>query len=224
MTRNKRAFREAKKLRKQGKSYSEINKHLGIPKSTLSNWFSDIEWSQSIKAQLINRWSENNANRLIKINKSRKLQTLRRHNQYREQASQEFEKLKSNPLFLTGLSIYWGEGEKAERGRVAVINTDANLLKVVVNFYRKVLRIPNSKLRAAMFLYKDHNQKDILRFWSRKIKIPTNQFIKTQTLPSRSRLTKRKSKNGMCNVYFSSTEMNVKIRHWIKLLSIEMRE
>ena len=40
------------KLRKQEKSYSKISKELSVPKSTLSAWFSDINWSKSIKSNL----------------------------------------------------------------------------------------------------------------------------------------------------------------------------
>lgn len=36
----------AKNLRKLGKSYREIEEELGIPRSTLSDWFGSEEWSK----------------------------------------------------------------------------------------------------------------------------------------------------------------------------------
>lgn len=224
MPRNSSLYRKAKSLRKEGRSYSELNQKLGIPKSTLSNWFSNKDWSRSVKSQLAEKWKDANKNRILEINSQRKAQTLRRHRRFRQKAAKEFQSLKSDPLFLTGLSIYWGEGEKAERGRVSVINSDPTLLEVVVNFYRKTLGVPNSKLRAAVFLYEDHDLKEALNFWSKVTKIPIEQFIKTQVLPSRSTHTRRKVKHGICNVYFSSTEMNIKIKEWTRLLHLEMRE
>ena len=209
----------ATELRKLGKSYSEINKELNIPKSTLSNWFSDKKWSQSISRQLAREWSKIHTNRLIKINKSRKLKTLDRYRKYRKEAEVSFNKLKKNPLFLIGLSLYWGEGEKIDNGRVGLINTDVALLKIILKFYRKILKVPEEKLRAAIFIYKDNNKEESLKFWSTNLQIARDQFIKTQVLPSRAKITKRKLRHGICNVYFSSTEMNIKIRHWVNLLA-----
>ena len=222
MYRRSDEFCTAEDLRKQGNSYSVITKTLGVPKSTLSNWFSNKKWSRSITSQLNDKYKEKNTNRLVQINRGKRLLTLARHNRYRQEASGEYKKLKTNPLFLTGLSIYWGEGDKSENGRVAVVNTDAGMLEVVVKFYTQVLKVPESKLRAAVFIYKDINENSALEYWSIKTKIPKAQFIKTQVLPSKN-LVKRKVVNGICNVYFSSTELNIKINEWIRLLASEMR-
>jgi hypothetical protein len=39
-------------MRKSGLSYGQINKNLNIPKSTLSGWFSGVDWSKNIKKSL----------------------------------------------------------------------------------------------------------------------------------------------------------------------------
>ncbi len=210
---------KAIELRKSGKSYSEIYKEIGVSKSTLSSWFSGQKWSRAIGEQLKQKWAKVHTNRLIEINKSRKLETIGRHNRYKKEAKQEFEKLIHDPLFLIGLSLYWGEGSKQNNGRVGLINTDVDMLKIVVSFFKISLKIPSSKLRGEMFIYEDHNKEKSLDFWSKQLKIPKNQFIKTQELESRSKMTKRRVKYGMCNVYFSSTEMNIKIMKWIELLA-----
>lgn len=222
--RNAELFAKAESLRKIGKSYLEISKALSVPKSTLSNWFSMKKWSQSIKFQLTEKNKDRSRNYIIQINKLRRLQTLQRHEKYREEARLEYKKMKADHLFLSGLSIYWGEGEKAGKGRVSVINSSVEMLQVVVNFYRQTLKIPENKLRGAIFIYGDHDVNKALDYWSMKLKVPKAQFIKTQILPTRSNLTKNKVKNGMCNLYFSSTELNIKISEWIKLLALEMRD
>ncbi len=224
MMRDVRLFKIAEKLRRQGKSYSEIGKELGVARSTLSSWFSKKNWSKSVKTLLINKYKQRNAGNLIRMNKLRSLQKLERYEEYRKEAREEYEEIRQNPLFIAGVSLYWGEGEKIEKnGRVAVINTDADMLQVMVHFYRQVLKIPNDKLRAALFIYSDIDQDQAMKYWSRKIRIPKNQFIKTQLLPSRSSLTKRKVTNGICSVYFSSTQVSVKINEWIRLLAFDMR-
>jgi thiamine phosphate synthase YjbQ (UPF0047 family) len=42
-------------------------------------------------------------------------------------------------------------------------------------------------------------------------------------LPSKSTLTKSKVTYGMCNIYFCSTEMSIKIDEWIRLMIDDMR-
>ncbi|MBI5358579.1 hypothetical protein HZB69_03070 [Candidatus Amesbacteria bacterium] len=79
--------------------------------------------------------------------------------------------------------------------------------------------IPEEKLRAAIFIYSDIDANKALEYWSDQIKLSKKQFIKTQILPSHSKLTQRRTLYGMCNVYFSSTEFNVKMRGWIDLLA-----
>lgn len=215
---------QAFKLRRQGKSYNYINKKLGIAKSTLSGWFSDKEWSQKVKMNLQKQKRNTTPQNIIKLAQIRKRKKKERYNKYKREAKKEFCQLKSNPLFLTGLSIYWGEGEKANQGRVSVINSDVNMQKVVVNFYRKCLKIPQKKLRIALFIYPDHDENTIKDYWASNLNIPKSQFIKTQVLNSRSKRTNNKLKNGICNLYFCSTEIHVKIIKWLELIGEELRE
>ena len=207
-------------LRKNGESYDLISKKLSIPKSTLSSWFAHQQWSDEIKNNLnllrLRKSSEN----LIKANLARTNNQKEKRVGYIREAQIEFNKLINNPLFLVGLSIYWGEGDKTDNGRVAVINTDPELLNTVVKFYRECLGISDDKLRIGLFIYEDIDRDIAVKFWSDKLKIPKWQFIKIQKLKSRSRLTKNKIRFGICSLYFSSTRFSIKIHEWIRLLSI----
>ncbi|MBI4035112.1 MAG: hypothetical protein HY381_01805 [Candidatus Chisholmbacteria bacterium] len=224
MVRNKDLFKRVIELRKQNLSYSELSKKLSVPKSTVAGWLQTQPWSTNITLELTKRLGKVNARRIVLMNKARRQQAVDRHNSYRKQAQEEFKQLKKDWLFIVGLSLYWGEGEKTNTGRVAVINSDPSLLKIIINFYRQSLKVPEEKLRAALFIYSDHNEKKMLNFWSEKLSLPEDQFIKTQVLPSRKSLTSRSLKYGVCSAYFSSTEMSVKIQEWIRLLGNELRE
>lgn len=217
-------YKKVLKLRKSGKSYSQISKNLNIPKSTISNWLFGKKWSETIKMQLVEKSRLKNSNYLIKFNALKHISTLKRHNKYKNQARKEYSKLKQNKLFLIGLSVYWGEGEKTDSGRVSLVNSDERMLKVIINFYRKILKVPEEKLRAALFIYKDINEYKAKKYWSKILNLSKENFVKTQILPSRSRLTHNKVTHGMCNIYFSNTETNVKIREWISLLANDMRD
>jgi len=157
---------------------------------------------------------------LLAANIARANKQIEKRESYVKEAQMEFERLADNPLFLIGLGIYWGEGDKTDNGRVAVINTDPELLRIVVNFYRQCLGISDSILRIGLFLYEDIDRNVAIAFWSDKLKVSPQQFIKIQILKSRSRLTEHKTKYGICSLYFSSTRFSIKIHEWIRLLSI----
>jgi hypothetical protein len=216
-------YNQALKLRKAGASYSRIKLKLGIPKSTLSTWFSKLDWSQVITKQLNEKHLAANRNRILQINSSKRLATINRHNAYRREAQDEFNKLLENPLFIFGLGLYWGEGEKAANGRVSLINSDTRMVKTIKHFYVRVLKIPTFRLRAGLFIYEDHCPTETLTYWSKALKLPRKQFIKIQTLPSRSK-TDKKVRYGMCSLYFSSVELHIKMMEWIDLLAKHMRE
>ena len=222
--RRRTTYKKVIKLRKSGKSFNQISEILKIPKSTISNWLSDKKWSETIKIQLTDKSRIKNSNYLIKINALKHIEALKRHNDYRKAARVEYFRLKQNKLFLTGISIYWGEGEKTNSGRVSLVNSDERMLKVMINFYRKILKVPEEKLRGALFIYDDIKEKTALDYWSRALRINKKNFVKTQILPSRSKLTHNKVVNGMCNIYFSNTETNVKIREGISMIASDMRD
>lgn len=214
-------YKQAIRLRRRSKSYSHIHNVLNIPKSTLSSWFSNEVWSSKIKNKLIIEKKDYWKISLKYARTANIKRGIERHFRYVEEANRLYTSLKKNPLFLVGLTAYWGEGNKASGNVVSIANTDPLLVRVVENFYTECLKIPINKLRVGLFLYRDIQEDKAKKFWSSLLYIPDNQFIKTQFLRSKSVLTKRKSKNGICSLYFSSTELSIKIQEWIKLLSLD---
>ena len=133
------------KLRKSGNSYSEIKAELGVAKSTLSDWLNKKPWSDSIKKDLNNKYLPKNRYRIMLMNKSRALKKIKRDSRYLREANAQYNKMKNVPLFIAGLMIYWGEGEKFDTGRIAVINTDAKMIQVMINFIILILKVPKHK-------------------------------------------------------------------------------
>ena len=223
MIRKTNLFLKAVKLRKEGNSYGEIRKITGLSKATLSSWFSEKDWSKNIARRLRDTNRKISIKRLLRLNSAKREQKLLRYENYRAEAREEYNSFKTNPLFIAGLAIYWGEGDQAENGRVSVINTDAEMLQTIASFYRTILKISERRLRAGLFIYRDLDEEKTLDYWSSALKIPRDQFIKTQHLPSRSSLTKRKVEFGICSLYFSDTKIQVKIKEWIRQLAIDTR-
>ena len=221
MTKNRERLDKAVNLRKEGRSYSEISLETGIAKSTLSDWFSKEQWSQSVKVNLNNKYSPKNRARILLMNKSKTLKKEGRYDTYQQEAVFQYRKIKRNPLFIAGISIYWGEGEKFNTGRVSVINTDTEMMQVMIAFYRKILKVPESKIRAGLFVYEDLDPTRVQSHWASLLQLSQNQFIKTHILPGKRKPGKKRSVWGMCNIYVCSTELKIKMMRWIKTFALE---
>lgn len=216
-------YKEVLLLRSRKKSYSEINKLTKIPKSTLSDWLSDEDWSIKIKDELADKHLINYKPNLLKSMKILAEKKKLRHVKFCKEAFVTYNKFKNDPLFSFGLGLYWGEGDKKSGNSVAVTNTDPNMLRVIASFFRKYFSVDESKLRVRLFVYKDIDVSSAKKFWSELLQVPQNQFIKIQVLESKAKLTKTKSKYGICSLYCSNTEFHIKIMEWIRLLSLDMR-
>jgi transposase-like protein len=90
---------KAKELRKKGKSYSEISKQMGVPKSTLSYWFSDKNWSRDVKGRLVEQQKRRNNAGLAKANRAWLRKKELRHARFCREARSIFKKLKKDSLF-----------------------------------------------------------------------------------------------------------------------------
>ena len=122
------------KLRKTGKSYNKICKELGIPKSTMHYWFRDLRWSQRIKKELTKKAEIQATKRLRAVIRAQKKRWKAYRKQYQKEARKEFQTLKSNPLFLAGLMLYWGEGDNNLKYQVRLSNIDSRMIKLFNEF------------------------------------------------------------------------------------------
>lgn len=203
-------------LRQRGKSYNKIAKELGVPKSTLSDWFSSFNWSQDIKKELTRKANYVARKRLRLINKARREKWERWREKARQQARKDFNQLQKDPLFIAGIMLYWGEGDsKIENSMVRLSNTSPEMMRVFSLFLLNICGVSKEKIRMAMILYPDLNEKKCKHFWSTATGIPKNQFIKTQFIKGKHP-TKRLS-YGICMINVSSRELKEKIFVWIEL-------
>lgn len=201
-------------LRRTGKSYKEIAKELGMSVSTLSLWFQGVDFSEAIKKSLIDKSIEVNAIRIRALNQKRgdALSTL--YDQARLEAEKELRAHMNNPLFLTVVAAYWGEGDKATKAHVRLINTDPQMLKMFLVFLIKICHADISKISLALFLYEDLDEFECKEYWSKEIGI--DKFHKTQFLPSRHK--SKRLPYGTCSVVLTSTYLKCKMLLWIDQL------
>jgi len=210
------------KLRKKGISYSKISKELGIPKSTLCCWFRDLDWSKEIKEKLNERNIRKSRKRMRIISKVNKLRWKKWRESYQKEAKKEYNYFRKNSLFISGLNLYWGEGDnKLENGIVRLSNTDPRMIRIFCNFL-SAIRVPKNKIRVSLILYPDLLDNKCKIFWSKASKIPLCQFYKTQFIKGRHP-TKR-LEHGICIIQMNSRGLKEKIFVWTELFYQEYKK
>jgi len=118
---------------------------------------------------------------------------------------------KEKELLLTGLMLYWGEGNKAIRGSLQLANLDHRMLQSFLKFLREICRVHEERLGLYVRVYKKFNRKKAKKYWVRKLKMqPERIFIYPHT-DTRSKVHKQWSPYGIATLQFH----NLKLRNWV---------
>ncbi len=158
-------------LRREGYSYNIIAAKLNLPKSTLSDWLSEIPYKPN--REIIERVK--NARLKSAIFKNR--QKIDQINEMRDIASKELGEISRRDLWLLGIGIYLGEGSKSNE-TIRVVNSDPDIIKIAMGWFEKICGLGTKNFRPYLHLYPDNDVKKSLAYWSGITKIPRNQFGK----------------------------------------------
>lgn len=111
-------------MRKDGRSYREIQAVVGVAKSTLSLWLCDVPLTEDQQRVLAMRTPAAASRRAQAIRASAAQRRLRMHEEARAQVTG----LCESELFVAGVVAYWAEGSKNKPWRsgqaVVFINSD----------------------------------------------------------------------------------------------------
>lgn len=198
-------------LRREGKSYREISAELGVARSTLSNWFKGVDFSEAIREELTKAATKKGTKRLKELNRVRGIALAVQYESAEKEALKEMKLYRNIPLFTTALALYWGEGDKRNKHQVRITNTEPAMLYVFIEFLIKICGVKKEKISLALFSYKDLSEQKSKRYWSKQLGI--TQYHKTQVLPSRHETNRLPY--GVCMVVVSNTYLKRKLMTWI---------
>lgn len=202
-------------LRRNGKSYREIGAITGVSRSTLCEWFRNEEWSNHIKQANNTTNTKRSVEHLLKLNEGRLAMLNKKYTEIEKEAKSEFELYKENPLFMAGLMLYAGEGDKMTKGVIRFANIEFDLHKIFINFITTFLKVNTEYLRFSILLYPDLDIEKCKVRWSQELNIPLTQFHKPQVIQGRHK-TKRLH-FGVGSTIFSSSFLKRKLILWIEL-------
>ena len=172
---------KATEFRKRGFSVRYVENKLGIPRSTLSGWFRNVELSKKQRQKL-------------KMDGRRALIAARKkaviwHNEQKENrlkiakidADKVLSKIEMNDRNIIELSLamlYLGEGLKA-RTETGMGNSDPLILNFFISVLKRYYNLPISKIKCELHLRADQDENKMKRFWSRSLDIPIANFTNT---------------------------------------------
>lgn len=208
-------------LRKSGASYNEISKKLKIPKSTLSGWFHNVAFSEKIRDKNVTKLKALLAKNITAHNKKRSLIARERWAKIQTESRAQINNISARELFLVGVALYWAEGYKRTNWNLAFSNSDPDMIKVVMKFFRSVCNVPPEKFRVQMQLYSNLSEIKTKNYWSQVTDIPVSQFTKAiYQISSASKLKRGHTlPNGTIRVRINDVQLVNKIKGWISGLS-----
>ena len=123
----------------------------------------------------------------------------------------EIENIEDAKLLGLGLGLYWGEGNKKDKGSIRLGNTHSFLINSFIEFLIKILGVNKTKLKFGLQIFSDICEENALNFWIENLKkfnIGRNQFFKITITPSRGIGNYReKSKCGVLTVYYCNSKL-----------------
>jgi len=209
---------KAFELRKQGKTYKEIIEIIHISPSTLSDWFKNQEWSKHITKSNTEKHIIRSTEHLHKMNAGRRIMLEEKYKKVEEDAEKEFEIHKNDSLFMAGLMVYAGEGDKTNRHNIRLSNSEFYLHLVFIRFCEKFLKVERKNIKIWLLLYPDHNIEESIAVWSKKLNINKSNFHKSQVIIGKERV--KKLQYGVGNSIISNTSLKKKMLKWLELCKL----
>ena len=214
---------EARCLRKSGLSIKDIAKRLEVSKSSVSIWCADIELTPIQIEQLHQKMVRGSyAGRLAGAHFQRK----KKQEQIEKatlQAVHDIGLLQDRNLFLLGLGLYWGEGDK--KSTVRFFNSDPRAVRIMMRWFREILHVSESNFMMYLNLNEAHEQrtKEIIQYWSQVTGVPMIQFRK----PSLVMVVQKKKyeneleyRGTLCVGIARSRYLLYQILEWIKAVDM----
>ena len=121
-----------------------------------------------------------------------------------------------------GTALYWAEGSKRERWQARFTNSDPDMIRFMMRYFRKVCNIREEKFKLALQIHPNVCMEMARQYWSGITRVPLRQFHKTLIATSKASKNKRDPNRlpyGTLRIVVSDVSVVNKIRGWLKGLT-----
>ncbi len=209
--------REAvRNLRQQGLSYREILARVSfrIARSTISNWCKDIELTSAQLDRLDGLYREGSYRGRLLGPKAIQDRRAKEVTRIKAVARDEVSALTQQEVWVAGLMLYWAEGDKQHR--VGLTNSDPELVRFMMGWFRGCCHVPEEKFRAHLHIHSGQDKEAIKSFWSRVTGIPPSRFGKFCVKQEGTGHRKHKLYHGTVAIAIRSKDLLYRIQGWIE--------
>ena len=207
-------------LRKKGFSYNEILKEVPVAKSSLSLWLKDLPLTESEKQVLKKRKNSNLSKGRIRAVVSNKEHKVARERVYFKEATMEFKKYAKDPLFHTGIALYWAEGAK-RNSMFHFMNSDVEMIVTMLRWLENYTEYSRKDVGYRLYLHEPFRYENWEKWWQNKLGVHSSQFKKTVIKSSNFKIKKRPNYKGCLRVEVPrSIKLLTKMKFWINMLVV----
>lgn len=199
-------------LRKSGKSLKDVERILGIPRSTLSGWFKGIQLSKKQRRALDKRWRKALVYARTKSVIWHNTEKKKRLELAEKSASESLLKIDENNMNILELALamlYLGEGSKT--GNTSIGNSDPKILLFFVKSMEKLYGFDRRKVRCNLHLRTDQDVNILKKYWSKELRIPIENFggvsIDKRTIGKKT----YRGYKGVCVLYYGNIAIQRKL-------------
>jgi hypothetical protein len=160
---------KALELRLLGYSILEISRQLNVAKSSASTWVRDVPLTPQQLENL--KKNSHTAEAVEKRRQSRLLNESSKRELVIKDAKRSIPRVDNSSLLLIGAMLYWAEGGKSQR-MVRFSNGDPEMIKIMMQFFRKICRVPERKFRGYIHIHPHLNYRQAEEYWSKISGIP----------------------------------------------------
>lgn len=180
MSINKIIKERAIKLRKEGKTYSDILKEIHVAKSTLSLWLGDVGLSKKQKRVLTERMYR----AALRGGAAKRNQRLLQTQIIRHQALKDIQHISMRELWLIGVMLYWAEGSKEKYYQpgsgINFNNSDSRMIKLFITWLLKSCKVTQDRIKCEVYIHRNskNNVNEVRKYWAKVTNLPLKKFDK----------------------------------------------
>jgi hypothetical protein len=182
-----------RRLRRLGWSYGEIMSILPVAKGTLAGWCREIRLSEDQCRAIASRTG-------TRFGVPRDTQRKRRAEveRIRSMALAEVPVLLTEPMWVAGTVLYWGEGRKTKK-ELELANADPAALRLFMRWARRY-HDRAARFRACLNLHADNDEGAAIAWWCEQLGLAPRDFTKTFVKPDGTGHRKNHLPHGVCRV------------------------
>lgn len=209
-------------MRKEGRSYREIQEVVGVAKSTLSLWLRDVPLTEDQQRALADRGpSSTRANAA-----AARANATRRRSVVQAQAKAQITHLSESELFVAGVVAYWAEGSKNKPWRfgqgTVLVNSDPGLIQLFIRWLA-LMGINGDRLQFRLMIHESADVPAALDYWSSVVGASVEDFGRTQLKKHNPKTVRRnvgEDYHGCLIIYVRrSADLTLQIAGWCEGLA-----